>query len=157
VSSFHPAFDLCLDTTCDGPFAEYSRRLNFETGEVAVVWRDGGADMRRRLFVSRADDVIALVVQGSQPGRVATRIRLEPHPFLQKLGMGFLGTPCPNPFPIEFAVENAGEGPWIAIRAKYIDGSGEYGGLAKVIVRGGRCETSNGSVGVRNADSISSL
>ena len=52
---YHPAFDMLLTTECEKMFEDYSRTLDFESGEVEVNWRDGNTRFSRRLFVSIPD------------------------------------------------------------------------------------------------------
>ncbi|MEI7024138.1 glycosyl hydrolase family 95 catalytic domain-containing protein [Paenibacillus sp. y28] len=58
-----PVAALKLTMHCEHAFKEYRRCLNMETGEVTVRWKDGEASCARRLFVSRADDVIVYEIK----------------------------------------------------------------------------------------------
>ena len=39
---------------------EYNRTVDFTTGEVEVKWEDNNGIYSRKLFISRADNVVAL-------------------------------------------------------------------------------------------------
>lgn len=53
-----PVGDIRMEMELEEPFTEYSRCLDMETGEVSVSWRMGDIRYERKLFVSRADQVI---------------------------------------------------------------------------------------------------
>ena len=64
---FHPGLFINILQPADGPITDYRRTENFATGEVEVRWRDQRGEFRRRLFVSRTDNLIALSVTGPAP------------------------------------------------------------------------------------------
>ncbi|HZG87822.1 glycosyl hydrolase family 95 catalytic domain-containing protein [Paenibacillus sp.] len=61
-----PLAHLLLTMHVERAFRSYRRELDMSTGEIAVSWRDGGARYARRLFVSRADDLIAYTIEADQ-------------------------------------------------------------------------------------------
>lgn len=61
-----------VDTT----YTDYSRSVNFETGEVCVNWRNSQGKFEQRVFVSRADNVVAIRLKALE-GMINTGIRLE--------------------------------------------------------------------------------
>jgi hypothetical protein len=76
--NFVPAFDLTIRSTNQGEVRDYSRSVNFQTGEAAVRWSDDRGTFERRMFVSRADKVAVLAITGSKPGLLDCRLALEP-------------------------------------------------------------------------------
>ena len=64
---FHPGLFINIRQPADGTVADYQRTEDFATGEVVVRWRDNRGEFRRRLFVSRADNLIALSLTGPAP------------------------------------------------------------------------------------------
>ena len=76
--NFVPAFDLTIQSTNQGEVRDYSRSVDFQTGETAVRWSDDRGTFERRMFVSRADGVAVLVITGSNPGSVNCQLALEP-------------------------------------------------------------------------------
>lgn len=54
---FIPAFQLVIDMKRDS-LLEYSRGVNFRTGEAEVKWRDNTGEFSRSTFVSRKDNLI---------------------------------------------------------------------------------------------------
>jgi alpha-L-fucosidase 2 len=75
---FVPAFDLTIQSTSRGEVRDYSRAVDFQTGETAVRWADDRGSFERRMFVSRADGVAVLAINGPQPGSLDCRLALEP-------------------------------------------------------------------------------
>jgi len=59
---FHPAFDLKLRMEPRDTAVDLLRTVDFETGELATTWRNGGSKLSRRLFVSRPDNAIVMSV-----------------------------------------------------------------------------------------------
>jgi len=76
--NFVPAFDLTIGGENQSEVRDYSRSVNFQTGETAVRWSDDRATFERRLFVSRADKVAVLSITASKPGSLDCRLALEP-------------------------------------------------------------------------------
>ncbi|MCX6874072.1 MAG: glycoside hydrolase N-terminal domain-containing protein [Verrucomicrobia bacterium] len=64
---FHPGLFINIRQQPAGAVTDYQRSENFQTGEVCVRWRDERGEFRRRLFVSRTDNVIALSLTGPAP------------------------------------------------------------------------------------------
>jgi hypothetical protein len=75
---FVPAFDMNITTESQGRVRDYMRSVDFETGEATVHWADDRGVFERRLFVSRADGVAALLITGPKPGAVNCRLKLTP-------------------------------------------------------------------------------
>ena len=74
---FHPGFFLTIDMPPNGRVRDYIRIEDFATGEVDVRWRDDSGPWRRRLFVSRTDNVIVLSITGPSGGSVSCTLRAE--------------------------------------------------------------------------------
>ena len=74
---FVPAFELGIRMDGDPNVTDYLRSVDFETGEASVQWADTRGLFVRKLFVSRADGVAALLVTGPAPGSVGCRLELR--------------------------------------------------------------------------------
>lgn len=61
-----PLADLKLVMPCEMGFANYSRTLEMETGEVSVSWCEGENCIKREIFVSRKDDVFVYRITADQ-------------------------------------------------------------------------------------------
>ncbi len=64
---YHPGLFINIVQPAEGAIADYRRTEDFATGEVEVRWRDQRGEFRRRLFVSRSDNLIALSITGPAP------------------------------------------------------------------------------------------
>jgi alpha-L-fucosidase 2 len=76
--NFGPAFDLTIGSENQGEVRDYSRSVDFQTGETAVRWSDDRATFERRMFVSRTDKVAVLSISASKPGSLGCRLAFEP-------------------------------------------------------------------------------
>jgi len=73
-------------------FEDYSRTLDFESGEVEVKWRDGETSYSRRLFVSIPDSISVLSLKANQKNAIDGEVTLDIHDLkdaLLKNGMLF--------------------------------------------------------------------
>ncbi len=59
VASPLPAADLVVEIDTISAFKNYQRTLDMESGEIVVSWKDSDKNFKRKLFVSRPDDLIA--------------------------------------------------------------------------------------------------
>jgi len=80
TNPYMPGFDLLLTQEIGTAFSSYQRRLDMSTGEVATQWQAGTACYERRLFVSRADQVVVLTSPRPAPRSVHLTRRLAAHP-----------------------------------------------------------------------------
>ena len=85
---FIPAFDLQIGMTPHGAVRDYQRSVDFQTGVAAVQWADDRGAFCRRLFVSRADDVIAVSITGPGKGGVTCQLALAARPAKNQGGWG---------------------------------------------------------------------
>jgi len=84
--NFVPAFDLNIKMDSVSVIKDYMRSVDFQTGETTVHWADNRGVFERRLFVSRADSVVVLLITGPGKGNVNCRFELKPRQVDQKLG-----------------------------------------------------------------------
>lgn len=72
---FIPAFQLVISMKQDS-VTEYSRQVNFETGEAGVKWRDRNGTFTRNTFVSRKDNLIITRIS-SDKSKINCKISLH--------------------------------------------------------------------------------
>lgn len=72
-----PAFAMNIDLASSISATEYLRTVNFESGEVRVMWKDARGEWLRRSFVSRADNVVSQWLQAPQGQSINAVIGLE--------------------------------------------------------------------------------
>lgn len=78
LSSFLPMADLEIQITPRKAFSHYRRGITMNTGEVSSTWKEGEANFRKDLFVSRADDVIVCKIESDQIIKEVT-LRMDMH------------------------------------------------------------------------------
>ncbi len=75
---FVPAFDLGIRTESrTNIIADYSRSVNFCTGEAVVTWSNGEGVFQRRLFVSRSHGLGVMQLTGPGPGGMSCQLSLK--------------------------------------------------------------------------------
>lgn len=72
---FVPAFQFNISSDTSS-VKEYNRTVDFTTGEVEVKWEDNNGIYSRKLFISRADNVVALRLS-SKEGSIHTTLNLS--------------------------------------------------------------------------------
>jgi len=77
---FIPACDLRISLPPAGDPTAYQRSVDFTTGIASTEWADTRGRFSRRVFVSRADDVIAMSLTGPGKGTVDCQLRLATRP-----------------------------------------------------------------------------
>ena len=136
-ADYHPAFDMILSMEREALFEDYSRTLNFETGEVEVKWRDNKTSFSRRLFVSIPDSISVISLKANKKNAVNGKVTLDIHDLrdaITKDGMRF------DP---GFIYQTIADNAFIEFRADGTDG-GEFGGVVRVIVKNGTTDALKG-------------
>ncbi len=75
-----PACDLLVRMATSGPARDYRRTVDFLTGAVTVSWTGDEGTFARRLFVSRASDVVVLLIEGPRAGALSCELSLAARP-----------------------------------------------------------------------------
>lgn len=146
-ATYHPAFDMILTSELEHLFEDYSRTLDFESGEVDVRWRDGDIRFSRRLFVSIPDSISVMSIKADKKGAVSGQLSLELHDFRDAI----LRTG--EPFDPGFTYKTTTDGDYIEFTADGSDG-GEYGGVVRVIVKNGSTRSGQEAVSYKDADEV---
>ncbi|MFJ8113974.1 glycosyl hydrolase family 95 catalytic domain-containing protein [Streptomyces sp. NPDC096132] len=135
TQTFHPGYELQLSTPGMTTVNDFARITDFRTGELTHTWTDSYGTWRRRLFVSRADDVIVHELQAATGRTVDTTLSVN---------TALDGVPTSVSFSTTATVSN-GDG-YLNLRGTYPSG-GAYGyeGVTRVVVSGGNASvTANG-------------
>ena len=74
--SYQPLADLGFQFALAGEVSAYSRSLNLDTAIATVRYRAGDVEFTRETFVSAVDQVIAIRLQASKPGRLTFTVSL---------------------------------------------------------------------------------
>jgi alpha-L-fucosidase 2 len=144
---YHPAFDLLVTSDCRYLFEDYSRTLDFETGEVTVRWRDGDIHFSRRLFVSIPDELSVLSIRADQAGAVCGDITLDLHDLKDMILQNG------QPFDAGFSGKTIVDREFVEFRAKGSDGGG-FGGVVRVMARNGTLDSTRDTIQFTDADEV---
>lgn len=144
---YHPAFDMLVSTETELMFEDYSRTLDFESGEAKVKWRDGDTHFTRSLFVSIPDDVSVMSIRADKAGSVSGTVTLDIHDLMDALAQN--GSTM-NP---GFKYETIASDGFVEFRADGSDG-GEFGGVVSVHVNGGSHAVEEKSISFSSADEV---
>ncbi|MCF7674433.1 MAG: glycoside hydrolase N-terminal domain-containing protein, partial [Akkermansiaceae bacterium] len=151
---FIPACDLTLSQPASGTTTAYQRSVDFASGVAAVEWHDDRGGFARRVFVSRADNVIALSLTGPGKGAVDCQLELSTRP---AAGQGGWGAERMFQTGIKDTTAAAGGG-FLTYRADFRrswPGSLQgYEVTARVITTGGSTTTDGGSIHISGADEV---
>jgi alpha-L-fucosidase 2 len=87
TNPYQPFCDIHIVTDTHHAFKNYSRKLDFETGEATVSWTEDDLNNKRQLFVSRKNHMIVLKMSFAKPYS-KVRIGLSAHGVLGAMGLG---------------------------------------------------------------------
>jgi len=72
-----PAFLMKMNLSGNGSVRNFLRTLNFENGEIKIIWTDDSGEWTRQLFVSRPDNIV--VQRLTTPAGKPVKIRISLH------------------------------------------------------------------------------
>ena len=149
-----PACDLKLRMEPRGEVQDYQRAVDFATGVAAVKWSDERGAFTRRVFASRADDLIAVSLSGAVKGTLACRLQLATRPLA---GQG--GWNPENMVKIGIKDSEAAAADGIltyrcAFRRSWKGSLQGYEVAARVITRGGQAVAEGDAIQVSGADEV---
>jgi hypothetical protein len=148
----HPGFFVHVRQDVQGEIEDYVITEDFRTGEVVVRWRDARGAFRRRLLVSRTDNLIVFSLTG--PGRKQLDCVLE----------------LPAPRPAERKTTDTGWRPEVksglivterkltaesvTYHNTYTMGKGGYDAAVRIVTTGGKAEVVEDKVRITAADEV---
>jgi alpha-L-fucosidase 2 len=145
---YMPAFDIILNMAPSN-ITHYSRSVNYETGECIVDWEDSCGVFQRKLFVSRADSIVVILIRGTGKINCDFKFTQRPYEWSQRESVnGSIGE-----------TSAAASGQWLTYRSSFkrrwessLEG---YEGVGRVIQKGGSSyvEEENRIV-IKNADEV---
>ena len=74
--SYEPLADLWIEMDHAPEIEDYHRQLDLQTGVATVEYRLGDVRMKREVFISAVDDVVAVRLSSSRPGTIRAKIQL---------------------------------------------------------------------------------
>jgi hypothetical protein len=126
---FIPAFDLLVHMPAQGPVRNFARSVDYSTGVATVRWEDDRGEFRRRLFVSRADNVVVLSIKGPAGKPIPCEMELAQRPIGRFANRTWSDDKFANGIR-QVEISNAGE--WMTYRSSYRNSEGGYQGVAHV-------------------------
>jgi len=144
---YMPALDIRL-SMAPSDISDYSRGVNFETGEATVRWRDDSGHVERALFVSRSDTLVILRIKGT--GLVSGSVRFDSRPYewsqRDMIRENIAST------------QIGASGHWLTFRREFTrrwEGN-PHGveGVGRMIVKGGEIEDAGGNLSFRDAQEV---
>ncbi|OXM85406.1 glycosyl hydrolase family 95 catalytic domain-containing protein [Paenibacillus rigui] len=139
-----PLCDLKVRMPSQYGFKQYERRLDMETGEVTVTWKDGETRYERSLFVSRPADLIVYEIRA-----------IEGEPLHVEFGMGLhdLKDMRKPTTVLPDHLQTYIDGEYLFFAATNDDKT-DFGAVAKVDSKGGTLEEVNGMLRVCGGESL---
>ncbi len=173
-----PAFLMKIDLPGNGSVRNYLRTVNFENGEVKIIWTDDDGEWNRQLFVSKPDDIV--VQRITAPAGKTFKVRVSLHKsggWSMVSGMNWgsrrgIGTTDPDmkafvqltedqkkfaPKGVEACEVRQVTGENMLIYKCRLDPSVDnsgYAGITRVIGEGGRAHVEGNDLVVENASSL---
>jgi len=136
------AFVMNIDLEKDGPINNFLRTVDFESGEVKVLWEDNRGSWERNAFVSRPDNVVVQLLTPPKNKLLNTRI---------KITRGRGGSSATESFDRDFTGER------LIINCRFITpntGNKGYSGVVRIVRNGGSAAIENGALVIKDAKSV---
>jgi hypothetical protein len=131
-----------------GNVEDYSRMVDFETGEAKVEWLQNGNLIQRSLFVSRADSLLVMRISGSD--KVTASLSLRRHPVAWDQ-WEYINSAIQS-------VETSARDGFLTYSTQFKrkwEGNPEgFEGVARVISSGGEVSYQGDRMNIKNADEI---
>lgn len=145
-----PACDLRLEMPRAGEPGGYLRSLDYRTGVARVRWTDSRGAFDRRVFVSRADNLVVVRLTSPVRRAVDVDLRLAQHDASEEGYWDAKGRRATGIWSFVALAEPA----WLTCRSRYRLTSGGYIVLARVTPDGGRVSCAGDVMRVREADGV---
>lgn len=136
---YHPGFEIHIRQAIVGAVHDYVRTEDFATGEVTVQWRDDRGKFRRRLLVSRLDNVIVLRLEGPERVGLSCELRFPP-----------VGHP-------DIASHQQVSSEWVTYHNTYTKGKGGYDAAVRIVAHGGHVRQQGRTLQVEGAEAVTLL
>ncbi|HJZ41370.1 MAG TPA: glycoside hydrolase N-terminal domain-containing protein [Bacteroidales bacterium] len=154
-----PAFTMKIDQPKSGAIKNYLRTLDFESGEIKVLWEDQNGQWERKSFVSRPDDVTVQLFTAPEGQPLNTRIELST--FIQPYRPAPVTIP---PAPVTnpdkdislITFERDFNGQRLIVEGHFNPETGNigYAGVVRVVPDGGKTGIEDGVLVVEGAKSL---
>lgn len=147
---FHPGLFVHIQQRSTGEIHDYLRTQDMRTGEVRAEWQDDRASFARRLFVSRADNAIVLLLTSSSPGALSCDLQFPAVAPATKPRDDHGWRADVDKNLIQSTQSTTAE--WVTYHNTYTRGKGGYDAVIRVVVRGGKASSGESSITIEAAD-----
>jgi len=155
-----PAFDLTIDSESMGEVRDYARSVDFQTGEAVVRWSDDRGAFERRMFVSRKDGVAVIKLTGPVSGSINCQLKLESRePSDEFNDDSDIAKKSDEMFVEHFGdLKSGADAGALTFSARFLRSYPRsikaLEGRARVVTEGGGSEASDGTLTIKQADSV---
>lgn len=144
---YHPGFFVNIKQETVGVIKDYHRTENFQTGEVITSFQDGKGHFIRKMFVSRADNIIVLSLSG--PGICELGFSLS-----EKDNTSEKENTIQDYVQKYIHAQISTSKDWVSIHNVYTKGKGGYDAGIRIMKRGGSTEVIGNTIKIRGAKEI---
>jgi len=142
-----PAFSMKIDLPQAGEIKNYLRTLDFESGEIKVLWEDQRGEWVRKAFVSRPDNVVVQLLSAPRGQSLSTKIELVTRDTAGRF-----------PDNSEEAVRHERDfnERRLIVMGHFTPDTGNigYAGVTRIVPRGGTLRIENGTLVIDGAQSV---
>lgn len=150
---YQPFCSVQLRMGTDGPFRNYRRGVDFDSGRAWVEWTDNAATYTREVFVSRVTDTVFVRVRGSRPGSVSCRVSLSKAQN-EQIGQELTHTASlPGDVKFESSSDALLDERMISFAARYPNGF-SFGANGYLEASGGTVSKAEDSLEIKGADEV---
>ncbi|PLB85358.1 hypothetical protein C0T31_11335 [Dysgonamonadaceae bacterium] len=151
-----PAFIMNVEQPGTGTVTNYLRTVDFESGEIKVLWEDENGQWERHAFVSRPDSVVVQLFQPPEGHMLNMRISLDTYDSFKLKGEGSETLINPDMSPDFIHFEKDFNDKRLIIKGHFNPETGNYGyaSVVRIILNGGTAGVSNGDLIIEGADSL---
>lgn len=151
------AFNMKIGLTKDGPVKNYLRTVDFESGEVKILWEDNRGGWERKAFVSRPDSVIVQLLTAPKNRLLNTKIEITAGRGRQMSAQRAEAAAGTVPNTPTQSFETDFNGKRLIVMGHFIapkTGNKGYAGVVRVVLDGGTAVVENGVLIIKDAKSV---
>lgn len=153
TAPYQPFCSIRLTSQTDGPFRQYRRGVDFDTGRAWVRWCDDRAAFTREVFVSRITDAVFLRIRADKPGAVSGALSLI-KPVSEQSNATLVHTGAKlESFQIDTVQQASGPERRVSFVGTYPNGL-SFGAVGSVSTSGGTVSENDGTLVVEEADEL---
>lgn len=150
---YHPGLFVHVRQPSVGDVRDYVRTENFRTGEVAVHWKDDRGSFRRRLFVSRLQNVIVFSMTSEHEGQITCDLEFPIPKPVEKTPIGEKGWRA-GISPELLVSQRTVATHLVTFHNTYARGKGGFDVAVRIVVDGGHTSIVDDRVRISDADEV---